>query len=372
MTGGVDRYLEEILGQPAALTRAAAGLAEQAAVLDAVAGPARREPIVLTGMGSSHDACLAAASVLGRAGILATPIETAELLHARRPALAGAGLVVMVSQSGESAEAVRLAESILSGVGRRPTVLTITNGADSRLSGLGDLALDTRAGVEVCPSTMTFAGSLVVLSAVCDILAGASAEDAVAAADWEASVAAVSAGRLLAEPEACGARLERWLGGRRTIYALGRGVGLAAAEMTALSLMEAAGVPAAAMPTAEFRHGPLEIAGPGLAVVLFSLEDATDDLDRDFALELASAGAAVLLVGREGRSAVARSAEAASPLGFSSPDDGVEPIAVPETSRILAPAVAIGPLQLLARRLARARGRRPDAFALASKVTTRE
>jgi glucosamine--fructose-6-phosphate aminotransferase (isomerizing) len=371
MTVGADRYLEEILGQPAALRRAAAGLAEQAAVLDALAGLALREPIVLTGMGSSHDACLAAASALGRAGILATPIDTAELLHAWRPALAGAGLVVMVSQSGQSAEAVRLAESIRDGAGRHPTVLTITNGADTRLAGLGDLALDTRAGIEVCPSTMTFAGSLVVLSAVCDVLAGSSVQDAVAATETSASVAAASAERLLTEPKACGVRLERWLGARPAIYALGRGVGLAAAEMTALSLMEAAGVPAASMPTAEFRHGPLEIAGPGLAVVLFALDEATYGLDRDFALELAAAGAAVLFVGRQERATVAPSAEAAFPVSPGS-EGAVESIALPQTSPILAPAVAIGPLQLLARQLAKARGRRPEAFVLAAKVTTRE
>jgi len=241
----------------------------------------------------------------------------------------------------------------------------VTNGADTPLARLGDLVLDTGAGHEVCPSTMTFAAALVALSAVVEVLGGAGSSEAIATAGRMADVAAGVSSGLLAEPDATGLRLERWLDSRSTIFALGRGVGLAAAEMTALSLMEAAGVPAAAMPTAEFRHGPLEIAGPDLAVVLFALEPATQDLDADFAAELAAAGAGVLLLGPP---ALRPATPSNGPLG----SGAVELVGVPDTSAILAPAVAIGPLQLLARQLAHARGRRPETFAHASKVTTRE
>ena len=366
MTGARDRYLEEILGQPGALERAAAALAPQEATLQGLAALRRPQPIVLTGMGSSYDACLAAAAALGAAGVLAITVDTAELLHTRRRALARAGLVVMVSQSGRSAEAVRLAEALRQqGDEPRPVLLVVSNGADTPLAGLGDLVLDTRAGIEVCPSSMTFAASLVVLSAVVEVLAGAASFEAIATAGRMAAVAALVSPSMLADPDATGMRLSRWLDGRSSIFALGRGVGVAAAGMTALSLMEAAGVPAAAMPTAEFRHGPLEIAGPDLAVVLFALEPATQDLDRDFAAELAAAGAGVLLVGPPALGP-------AGPSGGPNGSGGVEFVAVPDTGAILAPAVAIGPLQLLARQLARARGRRPGTFAFASKVTTRE
>lgn len=363
MTDPADRYLEEILGQPAALLRAAGAMAAQAGPLGALAARGRRDPVVLTGMGSSHDACLAAAATLGAAGVLAMPVETAELLHVRRPMLGRAGLLVIVSQSGRSAEALRLAGDLRSpgdedggpDAGRRPLVLAITNGAATPLAALADLALDTRAGPEVCPSTMTFAASLVALGAVAGVLRGDSVETALTDAAAAATSAAAAAEQLLGAPDETGARLERWLDGRPTIIALGRGTGLAAAEMTALSLMEAAGVPAAALPTAEFRHGPLEIIGPDVAVVLFALEPTTEGLDRAFAAELATTGAAVLLVGPP-----------------ELPPPGVEAIAVPGPRGILSPAVALGPLQLLARRRAHARGRRPESFSHASKVTTRE
>ena len=61
-----------------------------------------------------------------------------------------------------------------------------------------------------------------------------------------------------------------------------------------VSLMEAAGVPAAAMPTAEFRHGPLELAGPRLTLLIFEGPGQTASLNRDLAVEAAGYGARVL------------------------------------------------------------------------------
>jgi len=356
MTERADRYLAEILGQPAAFRRAAGAMAAQQDTLRALAARGARGPIVLTGMGSSYDACLSAAAALGAGGILATTVETAELLHVRRPMLGGAGLLVLVSQSGRSAEAVRLAEEAgRLDAHRRPLVLAISNGAGTPVAALADLVLDTGVGPELCPSTMTFAGSLVALAAVTGILCGGAAEAVIAEVADAAAEAAAAAAALLSDPDGTGDRLAAWLRGRPTILALGRGTGLAAAEMTALTLMEAAGVPAAALPTAEFRHGPLEVIGPDVAVVLFALEPSTEELDRVFSGELAAAGAAVLLVGPPGPA-----------------PRGVEPIAIPGTRGILSAAAALGPLQLLARRLAHARGRRPESFWHASKVTTRE
>ena len=380
MSAAPDRCLEEILGQPDAFRRAAGAMAEQSGVLADLAALAEPRPLVLAGMGSSYDACLAAAAVLGAGGILATPVEAAELLHVRLPALVDGGLLLIVSQSGASAEIVRLAEAVRA-LPRRPSVLAITNGVRTPLAARADLALDTAVGPETCPSTMTFAGALVALAAVAGILGaargavaalagmpGASRRPAAATPDPGAVVAAVlgevgpaaesaagAAAELLAAPDAGGARLAAWLGARRTIVALGRGTGLAAAEMAVLTLQEVAGLAATALPTAEFRHGPQEIVGPDVAVVLFSLEPATEALDRAFAAELAAAGAGVLLVGP---------ADPALP--------GVEPVTVGGPRGLLAPGVALVPIQLLARRIAHARGRRPGVLTHAAKVTIRE
>jgi glucosamine--fructose-6-phosphate aminotransferase (isomerizing) len=125
--------------------------------------------------------------------------------------------------------------------------------------------------------------------------------------------------------------------------------------MGALTLKEAARFPAESVQTAQFRHGPLELAGPGLAVMVLAGEPATRPLDLRLAGELAAAGSAVLVVSPDG----------AAPAG------GVG-IATGEVDRDLVSAAAIVPAQLLAWRLANLRGLAPGTYSVAAKVTTRE
>ena len=70
--------------------------------------------------------------------------------------------------------------------------------------------------------------------------------------------------------------------------------------MAALTLKEAARFPAESLQAAQFRHGPLELAGPGLAAVVFASERRTLELDLGLAAELAAPGAAVLVIGPDG------------------------------------------------------------------------
>lgn len=353
-----DLFLTEILGQPGALRRAGRAVVEQADRLDALGLTWRgRRRVVLTGMGSSYDACHALATALAGEGVMATMVNAAELLHFRTAALGPDDLLLIVSQSGESAEVVRLVER-LRARDDRPFLAAVTNGLANPLATRADLAIDTWAGPERGPSTMTFAATLVVLTAIGRVLGGAGTPDVDGIAGRtarDAEAAAAAAARLLAAPEEQAAALERWLDGRRMLTALGRGVARAAAEMGALTLKEAAGFPAESLETADFRHGPLELVGPDLAVALFDLERQTDHLDRSLAAELVGAGAAVLFVGPGGGA-----------------PEGAESVAIDHLARVIAPAVALVPLQLLAWRLAVTGGRRPGEFTVASKVTTRE
>ena len=153
-----DAWLAEILGQPAAMERAATALVARADLLADLAAACRPGGhIVLTGMGSSAAACGAAATVLGGAGLLATPIETAELLHFRLPALAAGGTLVIISQSGAGAELLRLLDALASSP-KRPFVVGVTNGDTNPLARRADFAFDTAAGDEVGPSSGTLRG----------------------------------------------------------------------------------------------------------------------------------------------------------------------------------------------------------------------
>jgi len=227
-----DRFMAEIAGQPDAIRRARTAALDQA---EALASIRARGHIVFTGMGSSYDACYPAVTALGSAGIAASMIDAAELLHFRLPAIAADTLVVCVSQSGRSAETVRVAEA-LAKRDPRPTVVAVTNGVDNPLAALAHVHLDTRAGEEHGPSTMTFAATLVLMAAVAEAL-GAEAHDGAAAAADDAE-------RILASADATAATLADWLDDRPVLTLLARGGARAAAEMGALTLKEAARFPA--------------------------------------------------------------------------------------------------------------------------------
>ena len=348
-----DPFIAEISGQPEAIRRAASGLAEQIHVLERIAAIGHERTVVFTGMGSSYDACYPSVTALAAAGIPTLHIDASELLHFRKNVLADASLLVTVSQSGESAEIVRLIEG-LERDDHSPHVVAVTNGTANTLARLAGDVLDTRTGDEVGPSTMTFAAALVVVGTVGRVLRGETPLDAVAATQRGAETAAASIEALLARPTLPD-ELTAWLGDRPHSVILARGPARAAAEMGALTLKEAIGLPIESLQTAQFRHGPLELAGPDLAAIVIATEPETRDLDVGLAGELVALGAAAIAVVESGET-----------------PEGVMRIDIGAQDRLLASAVSILPAQLLAWKLAVERGRPPGSYIRASKVTTRE
>jgi glucosamine--fructose-6-phosphate aminotransferase (isomerizing) len=349
-----DPFLAEIASSPDAIRRAAAAMVEQREVLDRVreAGSTART-VVFTGMGSSYDACYPAVNDLAGRGVPSLLVDSAELLHFRRPILNAKTLAVIVSQSGESAEIVKLAVE-LSRQRTRPFVVSITNGLANDLARRADIRLDTWAGAESGPSTKTFAAAMTTLSGLARLLAGDGVDTAIDRTRTAAEGAALAAERLLDDPEAFAGELAEQLGGREVMVVLGRGPARAAAEMGALTLKES-GVMAESLESAMFRHGPLELAGPGMSAVVLATEPETRRLDLSLAAELVQAGAAVLVITPDGEA-----------------PKGAHALATGYLDRALVSAVSIVPIQLLAWKLAAVSGRTPGAYTRASKVTTRE
>jgi glucosamine--fructose-6-phosphate aminotransferase (isomerizing) len=351
-----DLFLSEIREQPQALRDAAAGLARQGDALGRLAElAAGAPPLVLTGMGSSFDACLCAASALARRGRLSAAVNAAELLHFGLDAVGPDALLVVISQSGNSIELVRIVESLAARPGR-PRLVTVTNGLDNPLARAADVPLDTGAGEERGPSTKTFAATFVLLEALVDLLVGDVPAAGIAlGVGADAERAAAAAERVLADPEELAERMYGALAGHPSLVVVGRGGARAAAEMAGLVLKEAAQVQAESLDTGEFRHGPLELAGPELGIAVIATEERTLALDLGLVAELAEAGATPVAITADG-----------------GVEGAAESIAIGTVDPILAPAVAVIPLQLLAWRIAREKGRDPGHFTRATKVTTRE
>lgn len=349
-----DAFLAEICAQPDAVRRAAASFETQRPDLEPIReAAARAKTIIFTGMGSSYDACYPAVNDLAGRGVPSLLVDTAELLHFRRSILGPDTLVVIVSQSGESAEIVKLVGEI--GRQRRgPFVVSVTNGVDNDLARSASARIDTAVGREVGPSTLTFSGSMTALSGIARLVAGDSVNTAIDNTHSAAEDAARAQERLLEDPEARAAELVAWLGDRDVIVVLGRGPARAAAEMGALLLKEC-GVMAESLESAMFRHGPLELAGAQMAAIVLATEPETRRLDLGLADDLVEAGSAVLVVTPDGQS-----------------PKGAESVATGYVDRALVSAVSILPVQLLAWRKALDLGRTPGAYTRAAKITTRE
>ncbi|HEU5101443.1 MAG TPA: SIS domain-containing protein [Roseiflexaceae bacterium] len=334
---------DDIMQQPAALRAAIDYYASGEGAARLAAAPIERAPI-LTGMGGSYHAALATAAHFHSLGVPALAVEATELVFYSQVLLQERRPLVYISQSGASAEVAAIGESLPAGT----ALLAVTNNLDSPLAQHADLALPILAGTESGVATKTYVNSLAVLWLLARRWGGAQAGggpilDQVAA-EYE---------RLLASANAIA---ERWLdvlGSAERLVYVGHGPHMATARQAAMMLAERARVAAIGTGVGAFRHGPIEIAQPGLSVAIFAPYGRSRVSALGIAADLASYGARVLVV-EHGRART--------------PD---EPASAenPGIDEFLAPMIDVIPAQLFADAVARKLGVGPG-FRHIGKVTT--
>ena len=146
-------------------------------------------------------------------------------------------------------------------------------------------------------------------------------------------------------------RLVEAIGFPRRLVLLGRGPSLCSAFSGALVLSEAAKYLATPFEVAEFRHGPLETAGPDLTALIFEGEESTRELNFGMLRELRQAGAKAFCIG-------------------STAQEWQLPI--PAVPTIGLPLVEILPIQALSVHFAESIGVTPGDFFHIGKVTLTE
>jgi len=161
-------YLRDILDQPRALASTVAGL-EESKKLNDLAARLRRgkfRTVVLTGMGSSFHALHPLHLKLIDEGWTAIMVETSELVYYKSRLFDPRTLIVAVSQSGQSAEVVRLLEIN----GGKSAIIAITNTPGSPLDKEADGTILTRAGKEFSVSCKTYVTALMALKWLEDVV----------------------------------------------------------------------------------------------------------------------------------------------------------------------------------------------------------
>lgn len=335
-------YVLDILDQPAALTATLDALGRLAAPVSLVEGVARGRfrRVVLTGMGGSFYALYPLHLHLVECGVPSLLVETSELLHYMPALLEPGGLLVVVSQSGESAEILRLLET----AAQRLPVVGVTNTPSSSLARQSEFAVVTQAGEETAVSCKTYVASLAALEWLGAALSGADPSPLLAALRRAAPVMT----EYLAAWKTHVNSLTAFLEGAGSIFLAGRGPSLAAAGTGGLILKEATHFPAEGMSSAAFRHGPLEMVRPDVLVCVFAGQARTVALNRSLAADAARWGGKVAWIGEDADRDALRIAVGS------------------ETAR---PILEILPVQMISLALAASAGRQPGAFVRLQKVT---
>lgn len=262
------------------------------------------------------------------------------------------GLVIAISQSGQSPDVVAVVDAARAG---GATTIVITNDPGSPLGAAAASVIPLRAGTErALAATKTYVASLAALAVLVDRVAdGSPYADALARLPDHLETTVVASREWVDHSGVVDdvARSDRAI-------VTSRGLDLATALEIAIKLQETGGLFVDGRSTADLEHGPIILAASG-APVLVIRPDGAMGRRVDGALErLRAMGARPWIVGGQ---------EAPTSWAALDPGRSIQlPVDLPAP---LAPIVRIVPGQLLAERVARARGRDPDHPAGLTKVT---
>ena len=301
------------------------------------------ESVLILACGTSYYSSLVAKQWVESVAGLPCTVEIASEYRYRVSVPNPRALVVVVSQSGETADTLAALKHAKS-LGHTRT-LAICNVATSSMMRQTQLSFLTRAGTEVgVASTKAFTTQLVALFLLALTLAKLrerlpEAEEA----KWIRALRHLPAaiqGALALEPH-----LMAWaqaFAKRQHALFLGRGIHYPIALEGALKLKEISYIHAEAYPAGELKHGPLALVDAQMPVVAIAPNDALLEKLKSNLQEVRARGGELYVV-----------ADLDSRL---TGGDGIHVIRVSEHAGLLSPVVHVVPLQLLAYHAAVLRG----------------
>ena len=299
--------------------------------------------ILILACGTSYYSGCTAKYWLESIARLPTSVEIASEYRYRDSVPHPSTLVVVISQSGETADTLAALKHAKA-QGMRHT-LAICNVATSAMARETELQFLTRAGVEIgVASTKAFTTQLLALYLLAHALAKArgrldAAHEAAAVKALRHLPAAVQ-NVLALEPQII-AWAESFACRENALF-LGRGLHYPIALEGALKLKEISYIHAEAYPAGELKHGPLALVTEAMPVVTVAPNDALLEKLKSNMQEVRARGGQLYVF-----------ADADTQIQS---DEGVHVIRMPEHYGALSPILHVVPLQLLAYHTALARG----------------
>ncbi len=316
--------------------------------------------IIVVACGTSYHAGLVGKYALERWARVPVEVEVASEFRYRDPVIGPDCLCIAVTQSGETADtlaAMRLARQ----AGAR--VLAVTNIVGSQATREADGVLFTRAGLEIgVAATKTFLTQVLVMLLLglyfAEVRGHLTRKQVRSYSDELRNIP-----RLLGDYLADGAaehvdEVARDYAFNRFFMCLGRNLSVPVAMEGALKLKEISYIPTDAYAAGEMKHGPIALLEEGSPVLVVATDSFVYDKLISNVQEVRARGARVIAVASEGNEALKEMVD--------------EVFYVPRTDEMLAPLLAVVPLQLFAYYVAKNKGEKVDQPRNLAKTVTVE
>ncbi len=298
--------------------------------------------LIVAASGTSRHAGLVGEIMIEEASGVAVDVEYASEYPYRRYDTLQAPSVLVLSQSGETADTLLALREATS---RGARTISITNVEGSTMAREADATLLTRAGKEVAiAATKSFTTQLVLLHLLSLLLGRErgrlSAPEVAEDLQQLATIPSIIAGSLPGWEQRMSEIVPSFAAAEAFLF-LGRALHYPIAREGALKLKEVSYIHAEAYPTGELKHGPNALLGEGAPIVVLATRDEADPSSmlryrRSLQLleEIARQRINALVIATEG-------------------DTEIEAVAtnvvfVPRTTEALLPLLEVIPLQLFA------------------------
>ena len=298
--------------------------------------------VVITACGSAYHAGCVGRYVMEELTRIPVEVDIASELRYRHPIIDEHTLVIVISQSGETADTIAALKECKN-LGAR--TLAVVNVVGSTVAKLAHSVLYTWAGPEIAVATTKgYTTQLAVLTLLAVYMAGelgrldetryAQLVEGIAALP-ERSQRAIDLNRRMET-------LAQKYHSTDSLFFIGRNLDYAVAMEASLKLKEISYIHSEAYAAGELKHGTIALIDQGRLVVALACHTALFDKLMSNVKEVKARGARVLGVVQEGEHRI-----------FAEADDA---LLVPQTDPLLLPIPEIIPLQLFAYYVAKAKG----------------
>jgi glutamine---fructose-6-phosphate transaminase (isomerizing) len=291
------------------------------------------DKIYIVACGTAYHAGMVGKYAIEKLARIPVEIDVASEFRYRSPIINNRTLMIVVSQSGETADtlaALRLAKK----EGAR--VIAVTNVVGSSVARDADDVFYTWAGPEIAvASTKAYVTQLIAMYTIALYLARLN--DKMSVEEYR-----VIRDEMLKLPE----KAEKVLEAKeivqkfasknymhKDIFYIGRGLDNAVALEGALKIKEISYIHSEAYAAGELKHGPIALIDKGIPVIALATQKELFDKMVSNIREVATRGAKIIGIAFEGHTEIERVAD--------------QVVYIPETHPILAPVLSVIPLQLL-------------------------